>query len=176
MAVHLGRIKRPLMESELRAAQSISKSENEVARKLGVAFVTYKKYALLYGIYGLVKNPAGKGLIKPIKNEDSGKYPLSRILKNEFPNYATNRLKLRLLRCAKFEKKCNKCGFNEERISDHKVPLMLNYKDGNFKNKLEENLELICYNCFFLTVNNPFGQKKKFKLGDDKVDGIKESP
>ena len=176
MAIHLGRIKRPLMESEIRAAQSISKSENEAARKLGVAFVTYKKYAKLYGIYGLIKNPSGKGLVKAIVNEDSGKYPLSRVLNNEFPNYSTNRLRLRLLRCSRFENKCNKCGFSEKRLVDNRVPLMLNYKDGNPKNKLEVNVELICYNCYFLNVNNPFGKKKKFKMIDSDPAEIKEAP
>lgn len=175
MAIHLGRIKRPLMESELKAAQSISKSEHEVSRRLGVSFATYKKYALLYGIYGNVINPSGKGTDKSIKNEDSGKYPLSRVLKNEFPNYSTNRLRHRLIRSNRYPQKCNKCDFSEKRVVDNRVPLVLNYKDGNSKNKMEENVELICYNCYFLNVNNPFGKKKKFKLENDEKIEIKES-
>ena len=41
---------------------------------------------------------------------------------------------------------------------------MLNYIDGNDKNKLQANIELLCYNCFFLYVNNPFGCRKSFKV------------
>lgn len=159
-----GRPKRMLLESEVLAAQSISKTEAEVARKLGVSFMTYRKYAKMYGLYGRVANMAGKGINKPIKNEDSGKYPLNKILEGKFPNYSTNRLKVRLIRCKRMEEKCNKCGFSEKRISDNITPLLLNYVDGNVKNKKAENLEFLCYNCYFLHVNNPFGCRKSFKV------------
>jgi hypothetical protein len=159
-----GRPKRMLLESEIMAAQSISKTEAEAARKLGVSFMTYRKYAKMYGLYGRVINAAGKGIGKPIKNEDSGKYPLNQILEGKFPKYNTNRLKARLIRSNRIEQKCNKCGFCEKRISDNQVPLLLNYIDGNAKNKLKDNLELLCYNCFFLYVNNPFGCRKSFNV------------
>jgi len=152
-----------LLESEVLAAQSISKTEAEVARKLGVSFMTYRKYAKMYGLYGRVANAAGKGINKPIKNEDSGKYPLNKILEGKFPNYSANRLKVRLIRCKRMEEKCNRCGFAEKRISDNITPLLLNYVDGNAKNKKAENLEFLCYNCYFLYVNNPFGCRKSFK-------------
>ncbi len=161
-----GRPKRMLLESEILAAQSISKTEAEAARKLGVSFMTYRKYAKMYNLYGRIANMAGKGIGKPIKNEDSGKYPLNKILEGKFPNYSTNRLKTRLIRSKRIECKCNKCGFQEERISDKQVPLLLNYIDGNVKNKLRDNIELLCYNCYFLYVNNPFGCRKTFKVSD----------
>jgi len=153
-----------LLESEVLAAQSISKTEAEVARKLGVSFMTYRKYAKMYGLYGRVANMAGKGVSKAIKNEDSGKYPLNKILEGKFPNYSTNRLKVRLIRSNRMEEKCNKCNFAERRISDNIIPLLLNYIDGNTKNKKMENLEFLCYNCYFLHVNNPFGCRKSFKV------------
>lgn len=159
-----GRPKRMLLESEVLAAQSISKTEAESARRLGVSFMTYRKYAKMYGLYGRVANMAGKGVSKAIKNEDSGKYPLNKILEGKFPNYSTNRLKTRMMRSNRIEHKCNKCGFSEKRISDNVIPLLLNYIDGNAKNKTRDNLELLCYNCYFLYVNNPFGCRKTFKL------------
>jgi protein-arginine kinase activator protein McsA len=162
-----GRPKRMLLESEVLAAQSISKTEAESARKLGVSFMTYRKYAKMYGLYGRVANMAGKGVSKAIKNEDSGKYPLNKVLENKFPNYSTTRLKARMIRSNRIEQKCNKCNFGEKRISDNVVPLLLNYIDGNVKNKLRDNLELLCYNCYFLYVNNPFGCRKSFKISDD---------
>jgi hypothetical protein len=160
-----------LLESEIMAAQSISKTEAETARKLGVSFMTYRKYAKMYGLYGRCANMAGKGINKSVKNEDGGKYPLNQILEGKFPNYSTTRLKARLLRCNRIESKCNKCGFCEKRISDGHVPLMLNYIDGNPKNKLKDNIELLCYNCYFLYVNNPFGCRKTFKLAEQQPDG-----
>lgn len=164
MLYNNGRPKRMLLESEILAAQSISKTEAEASRKLGVSFMTYRKYAKMYNLYGRVANAAGKGIAKPIKNEDSGKYPLNKILEGKFPNYSTNRLKTRMIRSKRIEEKCNKCGFCEKRISDEATPLLLNYIDGNIKNKKRENIELLCYNCYFLHVNNPFGCRKTFKL------------
>ncbi len=158
-----------LLQSEIMAAQSISKTEAEVARKLGVSFMTYRKYAKMYGVYGRVSNGPCKGVSKPIKNEDAGKYPLNQILEGKFPNYSTNRLKVRLIRSKRIEPKCAKCGFCESRLSDNAIPLLLNYIDGNTKNKKFENLELLCYNHFFLNVNNPFGRRKTFIASEDIV-------
>ena len=159
-----------LLESDILAAQSISHSEAEASRKLGVSFMTYQKYAKMYGLYGRAANPQGKGMPKPIRNEDSGKYPLNAILEGKFPKYSTNRLKTRMLRCNRIEQKCNKCGFSERRISDGLTPLILNYIDGNAKNKLRDNIELLCYNCYYLHVNNPFGCRKTFKLAAVEAD------
>ena len=141
MLYNNGRPKRMLLESEIMAAQSISKTEAEASRKLGVSFMTYRKYAKMYGLYGRVANAAGKGISKAIKNEDSGKYPLNKILEGKYPNYSTNRLKVRMIRGKRIEEKCNKCNFSERRISDNIMPLLLNYIDGNIKNKKRENIE-----------------------------------
>lgn len=165
-----GRPKRMLLESDIRAAQSISKTEAESARKLGVSFMTYRKYAKLYGLYGRVANMSGKGVSKPIRNEDTGKYPLNQILEGKFPKYGTNRLKTRLLRCNRIEQKCNKCGFDEKRLTDNQTPLLLNYIDGNASNKLRDNIELLCYNCYYLYVNNPFGCRKTFKISEEETE------
>lgn len=163
-----------LLETEILAAQSISKTEAEASRRLGVSFMTYRKYAKMYGLYGRVANMAGKGVDKSIKNEDSGKYPLNKVLEGKFPNYSTNRLKVRIIRSKTFEEKCNKCSFSERRISDNIVPILLNYIDGNPKNKKKENLEFLCYNCYFLHVNNPFGCKKTFKISEVEAEGSNE--
>lgn len=171
--IAFGRPARMILESEILAAQSMSKTEQQVARKLGVSFVTYQKYAKLYGIYGRVKNRAGKGVNKPIQNEDSGKYPLDRILNGEFPDYPAARLRLRLIRSNRMEPKCCACGFGEMREIDKKYPLVLTFKDGNKKNKKADNLQFYCYNCCFLHVNNPHGRRTTFKM-----DGVpnKETP
>jgi hypothetical protein len=61
----------PLLESQIKAAQSISASAFEAARTLGVSYNTYKKYAKLYGIFDDLKNPYGIGIhkAKAIKNK-----------------------------------------------------------------------------------------------------------
>jgi hypothetical protein len=124
----------------------------------------------MYGLYGRVANMAGKGIDKSIVNEDTGKYPLNQILEGKFPKYSTGRLKVRILRSKRMAPVCTKCGFDKVREFDGEVPLLLNYKDGNNLNKKAENLELLCYNCYFLHVNNPFGCRKTFKV-DEQLDG-----
>lgn len=161
---NFGRPMRMLLESEILAAQLVSKTEQQVAKKLGVSFVTYQKYAKLYGIYGRVKNRAGKGINKPIKNENSGRYPLNRILNGDFPDYPVARLRIRLVRSNTIEEKCCKCGFCEKRAVDGKSPIILAFKDGNKKNKRLDNLELYCYNCYFMHINNPHGKPSTFTL------------
>ncbi len=47
---------------------------------------------------------------------------------------------------------CSSCGFSEERISDGKMPLLIDFLDGNLNNRKLENIRPLCYNCFFLLV------------------------
>jgi 5-methylcytosine-specific restriction endonuclease McrA len=51
------------------------------------------------------------------------------------------------------ENKCEICGWSEVNQYTGKIPLEVNHKDGNFKNNIEENLELLCPNCHSLTEN-----------------------
>jgi hypothetical protein len=159
-----GRPLRMLLESEILAAQSVSKTEKQVAKKLGVSYITYQKYAKMYGIYGRVMNRAGKGINKPIKNENSGRYPLDRILNGEFPDYPMSRFRVRLIRSGTMKAECCKCGFHEVREADKQAPIVLAFKDGNKKNKRLENLEMYCYNCYFLHINNPHGRPNSFSV------------
>lgn len=55
---------RPPLESEMREAQSKSKSAFEASRMLGLSYNTYKKYAKAYGIFENLKNPFGYGIRK----------------------------------------------------------------------------------------------------------------
>jgi len=57
---------------------------------------------------------------------------------------------------------------HEHRITDFKLPLVLNFKDGNKKNYNLLNIELICYNCYFLLVSDLFTEKQILHLEDMK--------
>ncbi len=136
----------PLLESELREAQSKTITAADAARYLKVCYYTYRKYALLYGIWKTNIHYKKEG---KIMNPEKGKYPLSRILSGEFPNYPVYRLKDKLIQSGYKKAECEQCGYNERRITDGKMPLILNFEDGNFKNHKEENIKLLCYNCTF---------------------------
>jgi hypothetical protein len=152
--------KRILEYGEIRAAQLLSKSEAEVARRLGVKLQKYKRYATQYGLYGRKLNKAGKGIKKHINREEHSKYPLTAIIKeNKYPDYCSRKLKKRCIRSKYLEEKCDICGLAEKRVFDDKVPLILHFKDFNKQNKLLDNLQLLCYNCYFYNVNNIVGMK-----------------
>ena len=81
-------------------------------------------------------------------------------------NYNPKELKDRLIHETLIAEECNSCGFNERRVVDYKVPLILNFKDGNKKNWKLENLELLCYNCYFLNVGNVWSDNQLQQMED----------
>lgn len=140
---------RPLLESEIKEAQEHSDNMTGQARYLGVSFDCYKKYCKRYGMWK--PNPWGKGCKKHYWNPNSGKYPLNQILEGKFPDYPVFRLKDLLIRSGTKKAECEQCGFSERRLTDDKIPLILNFEDGNKKNHRLENIRLLCYNCTFLS-------------------------
>lgn len=152
----------PLLESEIKRAQDKARSAMEAARILGVSFNTYKKYARKYGIFEDLKNPDGNGIRKGY-NIKRGKFSLDDILKGKYPDYPVWKLKQRLLLNGYMLEKCNNCGFEEKRITDGKVPLVLDFLDGIKTNHLYDNLRMLCFNCSFLINGNITGPRKEFE-------------
>jgi hypothetical protein len=54
----------------------------------------------------------------------------------------------------------------EVSIQSNRVPLLLNYKDGNKKNWKQDNLELLCYNCYFLYIGDVYNNKQILAIED----------
>lgn len=144
MGIH-GRT-RMILESEILAAQSISKTGNQCAKNLGVHFNTYKKYAQMYGVYEKCLNRTGKGTSK-IKDPYKVNQPIDKILQNKYPNAKHERVLDKLIRAELKRNECEICGFREKRITDDVVPLILCFKDANRQNFSLENLEICCFNC-----------------------------
>ena len=46
------------------------------------------------------------------------------------------------------------------------MPLILNFKDGNKKNWKLENLEALCYNCYFLNIGNVWSENQLQQMED----------
>jgi hypothetical protein len=142
-----GRGYRPILRSEILEAKEHYKTEHGAARYLKVSYPTYKKYAKLYGLWDPKPCLRDK---KNIYSSESGKFPLKKILNGEFPDYPAYAIKDKLIRGNFKDPKCEMCGFSERRVSDGKVPLILNFLDGNEKNHKLDNLKIYCYNCTFL--------------------------
>jgi hypothetical protein len=149
---------RPILESEIRDAQKKSRSAFEAARTLGVSYNTYKKYARMYGILENLKNPFAIGIPKKkaIRNR---KYNIDDLINGKNLKYPLHKYKNKLFDSGYLPKVCGSCGFSEERITDGKMPLLIDFIDGNLNNRKLENIRPLCYNCFFLIVGDRNGKK-----------------
>ena len=140
-------------------AQTNSKSASECARWLNVSFNTYKKWAQYYQVYDNVKNQSGKGIKKGFATY---RISLEDIFSGKTESkYTDARFKRRLVDEGYMQEECSTCGFNEGRITDGKIPLHIDYIDGDRMNKSFENLRLLCPNHYFL-FNGHFPQSKQF--------------
>jgi hypothetical protein len=151
-----------LPESDIRYAIANTKSNAEAARFLKISFTTWKKYAKMYidrdtgkTLYDLHTNQAGKGIIKDSIKATSGPYPIDQILEGKFPNYPTWKLRNRIFALNILPERCNSCGYDERRITDDTVPLLLDHIDGDECNHCIENLQMLCLNCYYQQVGNP---------------------
>lgn len=139
---------KPLLKKHIQYAQEQTKSHAEAARYLNVSFTTYKRWAKGYEIYDNEhKNPAGKGTSKL---RSKGLFGLQDIFDGKHPNYDRFKLKERLIRANYIPHQCAYCGHTKTR-PDGRGPFLLDYKDNNRKNLQLNNLQLICYNCQYLT-------------------------
>lgn len=143
-----------ILRSQIEEAQRHTNSNQAAARWLQVDYKTYKKYADLYGLFEQHKNEAGIGIDKGFSKRPNS-IPLRDVLAGKHPKYSLAKLKNRLIARKKIAEQCTVCGFNERRITDGKLPLMLTFIDGNKTNFSLDNLELRCYNCMFLTTGAP---------------------
>ena len=158
---------KPLSKEQILIAMRKTKSNRAAARYLAVSYVHYKKWAKLYdsetheNLFEEHLNQSGKGIPKFIS--DKGKIPaiLDIIEGRVDPSHFTpEKIKQKLLVEGYLDDCCSHCGFNERRVLDHKVPLLLHFKDDNKKNYKLDNIELLCYNCYFLTIGDIFSDKQ----------------
>lgn len=145
-----GKNTKPITQSEIQEAMERAPSAIKAAKLLGISYPTYKRYARLYNIHKTKGWPLKKGVCNrgPI-NPNLGKYPINDILAGKWPEFPIHRLKDKLIRSGIKKAECEQCGFHERRITDGKIPLLLNFEDGNNKNHKLENIRMLCYNCTF---------------------------
>lgn len=164
---------KPFLKDDIERAMRMTKSNRSAARYLNCSYTHYKQYAKNFtdenGITLFEKhlNQSGKGISKFLPNR--GKEPaLVDIIEGRvsIDSYTPEKLKNRLIQESYLEECCANCGFAERRVIDYKVPLILNFKDSNKKNWRIENLELLCYNHYFLYIGNIFTDKQVQHIED----------
>lgn len=151
---------KPLSKEMIVAAQANTKSNMAAARYLHVSYQHYKRYAKMYKLFENHKNQSGKGIPKFLKGK--GKEPaLLDIIEGRVSaaHFTPAKIKYRLIEAGYLSEQCSMCGFQERRVLDYKMPLLLHFKDNNKSNYTKENIELLCYNHYFLTVGDIFTEK-----------------
>jgi len=163
-----------LTEAQIRYAMSNTSSCKEAAKFLNLSYNTFKKYARMYrdsasgkslqdihrmfDSQGKRLKPAARPRIKipHIKLDD--------ILAGKHPDYPERKFRWRMFASQLIPAKCSICDFAEHRVTDNKIPLVLDYIDDNRLNKTLENLRFLCYNCYFLNVGTYHPSKPRIRL------------
>jgi len=160
--------RKDLTKEQVLAAMNVTLSNRAAARYLNVSYHHYKRWAKFYkdsetGESLFVKhlNQCGKGIPKFLKGEGK-EIPLIDIIEGKIntSSFSPEKIKYRLLTEGFLEEKCNNCGFSERRVVDYKMPLILHFKDKNKQNYSKENIEMLCYNCYYLFIGNIFTNKQ----------------
>ena len=168
-----GRKQKIITKEQLLNAMKMTKSNMSCARYLGISYMHYSRYAKSYideesgkTLFDLHKNQAGKGIRKHLGGKDPD---LKSLMDGELyiKSYNLNRYKDRLIQEGYIEEKCNSCGFTEQRVHDYKSPLLIHFKDKNKENWRIENIELLCYNCYFLYIGDVFNEKQIKHIEED---------
>lgn len=163
-------------------AMKYTKSVRSAAKYLGCSYQHLKPYMKMFiddetgkTLFELHLNPKGIGIAKWLPNKR--KEPNVRNIIETgtgWESFTPEKVKVRLIAESYLMDECYTCGFNERRVTDYKIPLLLNFKDGNKCNYILNNLELICYNCYYLYVADPLSQDQIRHIEDNVT--VREKP
>jgi hypothetical protein len=153
-------------KSQIETAMRYTKSVRAAAKYLGCSYQHLKPFMKALKVdesdpnsptlFDVHKNQTGKGIPKYLPNRR--KEPNVKRLFEEgigYESFTPTKIKIRGIAEGYLRDECYTCGCNERRVTDYKTPTLLNFKDGNKSNYLINNLEILCYNCYFLYVADP---------------------
>ena len=161
---------RPLSKTEIINAMEKTRSVKAAARYLNCSYQHLKPWMKHYkdeetglSLFELHKNQCGKGIPKFIKNSNFNKKEpaILDIVEGRIDSshFSPEKIRYRMIEAGLIEECCHNCGFRERRITDYKMPLILHFKDGNTKHYGLNNVQLLCYNCYFLFYGSVFKEK-----------------
>jgi len=147
-----------LLQSQIEQAMKITRSNKAAAEYLRVSYPLYRRFAKQYlnnqglSLFEAHLNQAGSGMNKISPSQRRSK--LDDILLGKHPYYPREKLLTRLIVNNYFPEQCSNCGFCQKRPTDLKTPLVLSTINGVRTDYRLENLEILCYNCYFVNVGN----------------------
>ena len=167
-----------LSKDQVVLAMSKTKSVRAAARYLNVSYIHMKKWMKFYKnedgitLFEAHKNQSGKGIPKFLSNNGTRKKDpaLLDVIEGRIDpaHFNPQKIKYRLIEEGYLKEECSNCGFHERRVSDYKIPLILHFKDNNKQHYRLENMEMLCYNYYFLMIGDVFNNKQIEGLEDHK--------
>jgi hypothetical protein len=152
-----------LTKSQIETAMRYTKSVRAASKYLGCSYQHLKPYMKMFRmddndpnsptLFETHKNQNGKGIPKFLPNKRKEPNVKNIVLTGTgWESFTPEKIKVRLVAEGYLKDECYTCGFNERRVTDYRIPLLLNFKDNNKCNYLLNNLEQLCYNCYYLYI------------------------
>jgi hypothetical protein len=170
--------RRDFKKEEIISAMDKTKSVRGAARYLNCSYQHLKKWMKIYdGIDGKTlfeqhKNQSGKGVPKFLSHAPFGrKEPAILDIINgvvDPSNFNPQKIKYRMIEGGYLKEECYRCSFSERRVLDYKIPLLMHFKNGNKQNYTLNNVEMLCYNCYYLSVGDLYTGKQIEGIEDHK--------
>jgi len=166
---------KPLTKEILLSAMEKTKSVKAMSRYLHCSYPHVKMWMKHYKdeetgktLFELHKNQCGRGIPKYLSSHPHRKTEpsLEGILEGRInaANFDPQKIKLRLIEQNYLEERCYKCDFHERRVTDYKIPLFLHFKNGDHNYYHLDNLQMLCYNCYFLYVGEVFNDRDEKQI------------
>ena len=161
---------KPLTKEQIQLAMRHTKSNKSAARYLNCSYIHYKTWAKRYhefeggrSLFEVHKNQAGKGIPKFLAGNAKKKnaWDIKDVIEGRISpkHFGLEKIKTRMIEEGYLKEECSMCGFQERRVNDYKIPLILNFKDNNSNHYNMGNVRFLCYNCYFLNIGNIFNPK-----------------
>ena len=172
-------------KSQIETAMRYTKSIRAAAKYLGCSYQHLKPFMKALRVdesdpnsptlFEIHKNQHGKGIPKFLPNKR--KEPIVKRIFEEgigWESFTPDKIRMRGIAEGYLRDECYTCGFNERRITDYKIPLLLNFKDGSKCNYKIDNLEQLCYNCYYLYVGEVLTPNQIRSIEDNQT--VKDKP
>jgi len=160
---------KPLTKEQILLAMKHTKSNRAAARYLNVSYIHYKMWAKQYHefeggrtLFEAHFNQKGVGIAKwgNVRKKKSIWSVLDVVEgRVSHTHFKPEEIKKRMVTEGILKEECAMCGFHDRRLTDYKIPLILNFKDNNPNHYNLGNIRFLCYNCFFINIGDIFNKQ-----------------
>lgn len=166
--------RKDLTKEQILLAMRHTKSNRAASRYLNVSYIHYKFWAKQYhefeggrSLFDVHKNQAGAGIPKfAFKGHMKSRWDVRDVVEGRISatHFKPEEIKKRMIAEGLLKEECAMCGFHERRVTDYKIPLILNFKDNDPNHYNLGNIRFLCYNCYFLNIADIFNKQDIHQL------------